>query len=91
MPITVAGTAVIGFKTANRKVTAIGTRGAKSIRKLQDNNDVARGEGSFDIKILLSDGGRLDGSPGLAQVFEYGKTLLVILMMISTSVPGLLE
>jgi len=91
MPITVTGTAVIGFKTVNRKVTAIGTRQAKKMRKLQDNNDIARGEGSFDIKVLLSDGGQLDGSPGLAQVSEYGKTLLVILMMISTSLYGLLK
>ena len=93
MPVTVAGTAVIGFKTVNRKIIAISTRGVKNMRKLQDNSDtdVVRGEGSFDIKVLLSDGGQLDGSPGPAQVSEYGKMLFVTLMMISTSLSGLLE
>jgi len=82
--VAVSGVAVIGFNTAGtRKLTTVGMKGDKGMRKLQDDNEAAvEGEGAFDVEVLLSDGEQVDvgGSPGFDAV-EYLSTLVVLAMI----------
>ena len=82
--VTVSGVAVIGFKTAGtRKLTTVGMKGGKDMRKLQDDNEAAvDGEGTFDVEVLLSDDEQVDlgGSPGF-DALEYLSTLVVLAMI----------
>ena len=74
--VTVSGTAVIGFKTTGaRKLASVGMKGARGMRKLQDEDAV--GEGTFDVEVILSDDEQVDESPGF-DVLEYGITSLVM-------------
>ena len=78
--VNVKGTAVIGFKTTGtRKLTNVGLKGARNVRKLQDEE--AGGEGTFDVEVLLSDDEQVDGSPGF-DVLEYGIVSFVMATMI---------
>lgn len=82
--VTVSGVAVIGFNTAGtRKLTTVGMKGGKDMRKLQDGNEAAiDGEGTFDVEVLLSDDEQVDvgGSPGF-DALEYLSTLVVLAMI----------
>jgi len=79
--VAVSGVAVIGFNTAGtRKLTTVGMKGGKDMRKLQDDNEA--GEGTFDVEVLLSDDEQVDvgGSPGF-DALEYLSTLVVLAMI----------
>jgi len=82
-PATVAlsGVAVIGFNTAGtRKLTTVGMKGDKVMRKLQDDNEAAvEGEGAVHVEVLLSDEKQVDvgGSPGF-DALDYLTTLVVL-------------
>ena len=75
---------MIGFKTTGtRKLTTVGMKGGKDMRKLQDSNEaVVDGEGTFDVEVLLSDEEQVDvgGSPGF-DALEYLSTLVVLAMI----------
>jgi len=80
VPINVQGTAIIGFQTTGvRKLTSVGVKEAKNMRKLQDEE--AGGEGTFDVEVILSDDEQVDGSPGF-DVLEYGIVSFVMTAMI---------
>jgi len=67
---------VIGFDTAGtRKLTTVGMKGGKDMRKLQHDNEAAvEGVGAFDVEVLLSDHEQVGvgGSPGV-DALEYLK------------------
>lgn len=82
--VTVSGVALIGFKTGGtRKLTTVGVKGNKDMRKLQDEDEAGvEGEGTFDVEVLLSDDEQVDvgGSPGF-DALEYLTTLVVLAMI----------
>jgi len=78
--VNVKGTALIGFKTTGaRKLTSVGMKGARSMRKLQEED--AGGEGTFDVEVVLSDDEQVEGSLGLV-LLEYGVMSFVMTAMI---------
>jgi len=82
--VVLSGVAVIGFHTAGtRKLTTVGMKGNKDMRKLQDDNEAAvEGEGVFNVEVLLSDDEQVDvsGSPGF-DALKYLTTLVVLAMI----------
>ena len=82
--VTVSGVTVIGFNTAGtRKLTTVGIKGGKDMRKLQDDNEaIVEGEGVFDVDVLLSDDEQVGvgGSPGF-DALDYLMTLVVLIMI----------
>jgi len=81
-PVTISEIATIGFNTSNsRKLTTVGRKGGKNMRKLQDDNGSAvGGEGSFDVEVVLLDDVKVDGSQGMDDL-KYSTMLLIMLAM----------
>ena len=85
-PLTVSGTAVIGFKTAGtRKLAAVGTKGDENMRKLQGDDAAGGAEGSFTLEVELSNVEQTDES-AVFYALEYGMTWLIMFAMIPLGV-----
>ena len=82
-PVTVSGTAAIGFNTAATvKLTTVGMKGGRVMRKLQDSVGAKiENEGTFGVKILLSDSEKAGGSPSFHALKHLTMSLLVSMLV----------
>jgi len=78
--VNVARAAIIGFKTTGvHTLLSVGMNGARNMRKLQDEE--VRGEGTFDVEVVLSGDEQVNGSSGF-ELLEYGLMSFVMIVMI---------